>query len=110
MYICVYVCIYIEREKAMNKNRTKRVEGLTQLRTNAYKHLADFNEAIELYGDSAIPNYKTAQRIISNLTSGRKSVNERGLKALDTYRTEKEYFVSGTAQILTSYSKHRKAR
>ena len=91
----------------MNRNRTKRVDQLNGLRTNAYKHLEDINEAIELYGDSAIPNYKTAQRIIANLTSGRKSVNERGLKALDAFRTEKEYFVSGTAKILTSYSKHR---
>ena len=92
----------------MNRNRTKRVDQLSSQRTNAYKHLADINEAIELYGDSAIPNYRTAQRIIANLTSGRKSVNERGLKALDAYRVEKEYFVSGTAKILTSYSKHRK--
>ena len=92
----------------MHKNRTKRVDQLNGLRTNAYKHLADINEAIELYGDSSIPSYKTDQRVISNLTSGRKSVNERGLKALDTHRTEKEYFVSSTAKILTSYSKHRK--
>ena len=92
----------------MNRNRTKRVDQLNGLRTNAYKHLEDINEAIELYGDSAIPNYRTAQRIIANLTSGRKSVNERGLKALEAYRTEKEYFVSGTAKILTSYSKHRR--
>ena len=92
----------------MNRNRTKRVDQLNSLRTNAYKHLEDINEAIELYGDSAIPNYKTAQRIIANLTSGRKSVNERGLKALEAYRAEKEYFVSGTAKIVTSSSKHRR--
>ena len=54
----------------MNRNRTKRVEQLNGLRTNAYKHLEDINKAIELYGDSAIPNYRTAQRIIANLTRG----------------------------------------
>ena len=45
---------------------------------------------VDIDGHGNIPRRGgNPQRIINNLTSGRKSVNERGLEALDTYRTEK---------------------
>ena len=92
----------------MNANRKRRVALLSVMQALPSKHKSDISEVIRLYSEHEIPNYKTAKNIISNLTSGRKSVNQKGLTTLSGFRTEKEYFVKGTARIRTTYAKHRK--
>ena len=92
----------------MSKSRNKRVAMLRELRDKASQYKTDMADVVELYADNTIDKYTTATSIITRLSSGRKAVNERGLQALNELRAEKEYFVTGRAKLLTTYSKHRK--
>jgi len=91
----------------MTSLRKKRADQLASLSAAAVKHRTDAAEAVELYGNKSIANYRTAQRIIEQLQSKRKATVEKGLAALDKHRTEKDFFVTGHAKILSTYSKIR---